>query len=149
MHGNLCGDTSGTENTNFAPPSGNTQQSNTALISLHHRTPVSGVDGTLDDPSESDLLEFPTSHELRAEDDESDEVESESNDKEDDGDVPLTQPLENLPPEVFRASRPRPLSDVDAAIRRVYGDVIRQRIELTLMGASGMMQYGKLTGEKL
>ena len=126
MHGNLCGETSGPEDNTFAPPVGINQQSEPASIPLHHRTPVSGLVGPLEGPSESDLLALPPPLEPRAEDNESDGVEFGSDNEEDDGDGPLTQPLENPPPEIFRASRPRPLSDVDAAIHGVYGDVIRQ-----------------------
>ena len=59
MHGNLCGETSGPEDNTFAPPVGINQQSEPASIPLHHRTPVSGLVGPLEGPSESDLLALP------------------------------------------------------------------------------------------
>ena len=102
----------------------------------------------MEDLSESDLLESPPSFEPCAEDDESDEVEFELDNEEDDGDGPLTQPLENPSPEIFRASRYRLLSDVDTATHGVYGDVIRQTMVLIWMGLSGMMHFGKLIGWK-
>ena len=68
MHSNLCGETCGLEDTNFAPPVGNNQQLNLASIPFHHRTPLSGVDGPTEDPSESNLLELPPSLEPHTKD---------------------------------------------------------------------------------